>query len=114
VNAAGQNRAARRGWTKRVQEARDVFAEIPMGEDEAPIKVYIPDTETLEAFFTARHKGSTFGALGALMGEDNVARLRDSAKRAAGEDGRVPITVWRDLLEDVMEDLGLGAANPER
>lgn len=111
MNAAGQNRAARRSWDQRVREARAHFAEIPMGEGD-PIRVYIPDAETLEEFFTARQRGESFEALGVLIGVDNVARLRDAAKAIAGEDGRVPITVWTDLIGDISADLGM--AGPER
>lgn len=85
-----------------------------MPDGQESIRVYIPDSDTLAEFFTARNRGNLDAALGVLMGVDNVARLKDSAKVLAGEDGRVPITVWRELLEDVMDDLGMGQASPER
>lgn len=109
------NRATRRGWDQRVREARSKFAEVPMPDGQEPVRVYIPDSDTLTAFFTARQRGDIYAALGVLMGEDNVARLKDAAKVVAGEDGRVPITVWRELLEDIMDDLGMmGPNSPER
>lgn len=108
---AGMNRAAARGWDARVRDARAKYAEVPMPDGD-PVRVYIPDTDTLTEFFAARQRGNVSEALGVLMGRDNVARLEDAAKVLAGEDGRIPVTVWRELLEDVMDDLGM--TSPER
>jgi hypothetical protein len=112
VNAAGQNRAARRGWDQRVREARAKYAEVPMPDGE-PIKVYIPDGEKLAAFFTARQRGGITEALGVLIGEENATRLQEAALTIAAEQGddRVPVTLWRELLSDLMDDLGM--SNPE-
>jgi hypothetical protein len=107
------NRKDRRSWDQMVHEHREKFAEVAMPDGD-PIKIYIPDAEKLTAFYTTRQRGTLDEALSVLMGEDNTARLQDAAKVAAGSDGRVPVTVWRELLEQVMEDLGMGGTSPER
>lgn len=107
------NRKARRSWNAMVRDARSVTTEIPVVDDEV-ITVVIPDADALTELFKRRNEGDMFGALGVLLGgEHNVDRLREVAKAEAGEDGRVPITAWRDLMNQTMEDLGLGG-NPER
>jgi hypothetical protein len=113
VNAAGQNRAARRGWDQRVREARAKYVEVPMPDGD-PIKVFVPDAEKLAQFFTARQRGSLSESLAVLIGEDNATRLQESALKIAAEDGddRVPVTLWREFMADLMEDLGM--SDPER
>ena len=108
------NRKTRRAWDAMVRETREVCTEIVVSDDEVFV-VHIPDTDTLTAVFRRRHDGDMYGALAALIGDGDdeqgrsrVARLREVAKAAAGEDGRVPITAWRELMNATMKDLGLG------
>ena len=108
------NRQQRRAWNKMVRDAREVKAEIVLDEETGEtISCGIPDADALDEVARLQSKNDLFGAFGVLLGDDNVARLRDAAKKAAGEDGRVPITVWRDLMNGVMADLGL-AGDPEQ
>lgn len=107
------NRKQRRAWNRMVRDAREVRAEILLDEDTGEtISCGIPDADELNEVYKRRNEGDLFGALGVILGQDNLDRLRDEAKRTAGDDGRVPITVWPDLLEQVMDDLGLGG-DPE-
>lgn len=118
------NRKTRRSWDKIVADARDVFYDLPVVDDET-FRVYVPDVDRLTAMFQKRGEGDIYGALAVLigngedgLGEKRVERLREVAKAAAGEDGRVPISAWRDLLqEELMPGLGLGGPgerSPER
>lgn len=108
------NRKDRRAWNRMVTDAREVRSEIVLDEDTGEtISCPIPDADTLTELASKQAQGDLYGALGILFGEDNVVKLRESAKSAAGDDGRVPITVWRELMNSVMEDLGLGGP-PER
>ena len=108
------NRKDRRAWAKMVRDAREITAEIVLDEETGEsISVGIPDADAINAVYAKRAEGDLFGALGVLLGDDNTQRLRDEAKKIAGEDGRVPITVWRDLMTGVMTDLGL-AGDPEQ
>lgn len=112
--SVSSNRKERRAWAKMVRDAREVSAEIVLDEETGEsISVGIPDADAINAVYTKRNEGDLFGALAVLLGDDNTQRLRDEAKKIAGEDGRVPITVWRDLMDTVMADLGL-AGDPER
>lgn len=107
------NRATRRAWNAMVRDARAVTAEIPITEDEV-ITVNVPDADRLTEVFQKRQQGDLFGALEVLLGsKDHVDRLRAVAAETAGEDGRVPITAWRDLMQQTMKDLGLGG-DPEQ
>lgn len=110
------NRKTRRAWDQMVRETREITAEVPVTDDEVFV-VHVPDTDTLTEVFQRRGGGDLYGAMAALfgdgddeLGQQRVARLREVAKAAAGDDGRVPITAWRDLMNSVMADLGLGAS----
>lgn len=106
------NRAARRAWNSMVRDARAVTAKIQVTEEET-LEVHVPDADQLTEVFRKRQEGDLFGALAVLLGsQDAVDRLRAVAKDTAGEDGRVPITAWRDLMQQTMADLGLGG-DPE-
>lgn len=103
------NRHDRRSWDQMVRESRTVTATVDIGPDES-FTVGIPDTDTLTEVFAKRAEGDIYGSLAVLVGDDNVQRLRDAAKVIAGEDGRVPVTAWRDLVNQLMTDLGLGGS----
>lgn len=91
------NRSERRNWDKYVATAREVKSEIDLPDGETLI-VYIPSAEQIE--------GIPDGDVGvwveatSLLGEENAEKLRAVS---AG----VPVTAIRDLLRDVMIDLGM-------
>lgn len=84
--------------------------------DEESFEVHVPDTDAITAMFAKRNEGDIYAALAVLLGDGDeeegkmrVDRLREEAKKVAGTDGRVPITVWREIMNDTMRDLGLNA-----
>lgn len=110
------NRGDRRTWDKMVREAREVSATVWVNDEES-FDVHVPDTDAIQELFQKRAEGDIYAALAVLFGDGDeeegkmrVDRLREEAKRAAGTDGRVPITVWRDILNATMSDLGLNVS----
>lgn len=93
------NRTERRSWDRYVAEAREVFSEVDLGGDNV-IRVYIPTAEQAERLQRASRDSGIWDQLDALMGTENVTKLREVAENA-------PITALSGLLNDILIDLGL-------
>lgn len=98
------NRTERRSWDRYVAEAREVRAEIDLGNDKV-LTVYIPTAEQAQRLQEASREAGIWEQLDALMGSENCAALREVAQDA-------PITALNDLMADVLTDLGLREAQP--
>jgi hypothetical protein len=93
------NRTERRSWDRYVAEAREVRSEVDLPNGEV-LTIYIPSAEQAERLQKAGRESGIWEQLDALLGTENVIKLR-----AVAEDA--PITALNNLMEDVLTDLGL-------